>query len=435
MLGAESVADLAPVDQTRMGVFVNQAYRECFSPTDGARTRWSSRSFSLHIPKAKDLTVTATKGSNQVEINSDFSSSYLGSFLQMPGSPEEFHIITGTDVKTMPVVSESLTPIDVTIGVAPDQLDQDIDLSSSTVTFVDGVKYKLSIAWSGTATLTNGYLLDVKWEGVSAGTMYLQAAQTTTFEFTHSDSSGDGTKILNLSTSTQAAEGDIIKATSMSFENETYTKPNTAVLTVQAPVLSDTGSHSGTLYYNSHVLDEELIDVSRNPEVSGRGALSAINSPEVAVSMRSWLGSDFRPAIDTIGRVPTFTNNGTNIRTDTHPLFYYIDNSALIADTEPVQCRFCLYPAPKKEHTITFTGNVIPVPLSLDTDKPRLPGNVAWDILLPIAQAKLVATDPRYNGNNKEMVLANAKAAQQRLKTLSKTQKQKILRLHKRRGW
>lgn len=434
MLGAEAVSDLSEVDQTRMGIYVNQAYRECFSPTDGARTRWSSRSFSIHVPEAKDVTVVATKGENQVEIDSDFSSAYLGSFLKIPGSPEEFHVITKTESKVSVPTSEALAGWEVEFTLVGQSLAKVINLASSSVPFVDGVEYTLKISWSGSSSFTEGHLIDVNWEGNILGQIYHQEASTTEFTFTHNEDAGDGSRIMLLSTNA-TVEGDHIIATSMSFEDSVYEKPNTSVLTLQAPVLFSTGSHSGKVYYTSHVLAEELIDVSRNPEVSGRGALSSINSPEVAVAMRSWLGSDFRPSSDTIGRTPTFTSNGTNLKTDSHPLFYYIDNSALITDAEPVQCRFCLYPAPEKEHSISFTGNVIPEPMSLDTDKPRLPGNVAWDILLPIAQGKLVATDPRYNGNNKEMVMATAKGARQRLKTLSKTQKQKVLRLVKRRGW
>jgi hypothetical protein len=431
MIGAESLADLPEVDQTRMGIFVNQAYRECYAPSDGARTRWSSRSFNVHVPAAKDVTVQVVKGSNQVEIDSDYSSAHLGSFLSLS---KDFSVITKTETKTSVPIVQELTPIDVVIGL--EQLDEDIDLSAFLGGFVDGVTYKLTISWSGTATLTNGYLLDIKWEGVpQSPSMYFQAAETTTFEFTHSEGAGDDTKILNLSTTDAAAEGDIILATSMSFEDLVYTQPDTAILTLQSPILLDTGSVAGILYYNSHVLDEELIDVSRNPEVLGRGALSAINSPEVAVAMRSWTGSDFRPMSGNVGNMPIITNNGTHIRTESHPRFYYIDNSALIEDIEPVQCRFCLWPAPKVEHNIEFSGNVLPLALELDTDKPRLPGNTVWDILLPIAQGKLAATDPRYNGSNKEMVIATAQLAHQRLKTLSKSQKQKVLRLRKRRGW
>ena len=310
MLGAESVEDLADVDQTRVGIYVNQAYRECYSPISGDRPRWASRSFGLHMPAPEDVTVTVTKGSSDVVIDfSGFSENYLGSFLKIEGNLQEFHVISD------------------------------------------------------------------------------------------------------------------------------YSATPSPTLSLQAPVVLDSGDYSGTVYFNSYVLEEEIIDIDRYPEIQGKGALSALNSPEVAVAIRSWLGTDFRPTTDSIGNVPTFSAKGTNIKTENQPLFYYIDPSALVEDVEPVQNRFMLYPVPTQESVITFTANVIPQEMSVDTQKPRLPGNVVWDILLPIAQAKLVQTDPRYNGQNKEMVLMAANEARKRLNTLTSSQKQKVIRLTKRRGW
>jgi hypothetical protein len=51
MIGASGVDDLPPVDQTRIGVFVNQAYRECYLPIDGRRPQWASRKLLLDFVK------------------------------------------------------------------------------------------------------------------------------------------------------------------------------------------------------------------------------------------------------------------------------------------------------------------------------------------------------------------------------------------------
>ena len=49
MLGADSLADLPQVDQDRVGIFVNQAYRECYAPVDGKRPMWGQKGFTLNF--------------------------------------------------------------------------------------------------------------------------------------------------------------------------------------------------------------------------------------------------------------------------------------------------------------------------------------------------------------------------------------------------
>ena len=49
MLGADSLADLPPVDQDRVGIFVNQAYRQSYPPIDGKRPMWALKGFTLDL--------------------------------------------------------------------------------------------------------------------------------------------------------------------------------------------------------------------------------------------------------------------------------------------------------------------------------------------------------------------------------------------------
>ena len=77
----------------------------------------------------------------------------------------------------------------------------------------------------------------------------------------------------------------------------------------------------------------------------------------------------------------------------------------------------------------------MPSALVNDADKPRIPSDLVWDIMFPIAQAKLLS-DPRYNGDNRELLIRMAEEARKRLRTLVTPQKHKgSLRLTRRVGW
>ena len=51
MLGASEVADLPPIDQKRVGMCINQAYRECYLPIDGKRPMWAQKRFEISFEK------------------------------------------------------------------------------------------------------------------------------------------------------------------------------------------------------------------------------------------------------------------------------------------------------------------------------------------------------------------------------------------------
>ena len=313
MYGASAVTDLQSVDQERVGIYVNQAYRECYSPLDGGRPPWASSNFGFRFPEPASISLSLTNGDAESSTSGAAITDYPGSFIKLG---DDFYVFAGVN-------------------------------SSGNV------------------------VLQTPWKGT-------------------------------------------------------------------------TGSHTGTFYYSAHVMDREVIDVCPSPELVGVGVMSPLNSPEAEARLRSSYSTDFLPA-RVYGNIPSITYNGAQVETDSNPLFYYVDSSNLLPkssdadlaseDIMAPRSRFHVYPVPDKEITIRLKANVVPIELTADNDIARMPGNTAWDILYPIACAKLVMTDPRYNGDNREMVLLNAKEARQRLATLAKPQKQRTLRLRKRSGW
>lgn len=55
MLGAEGVYDLPKVDQDRIGILINQAYRECYAPVDNKRAMWAQQEFKLDFDSEKNF--------------------------------------------------------------------------------------------------------------------------------------------------------------------------------------------------------------------------------------------------------------------------------------------------------------------------------------------------------------------------------------------
>lgn len=314
MLGAESSDDLPQMDSTRLGIYVNQAYRECYAPLDGRRPSWAVANFGIHLKAPEALTGNVVKGSTTISnLSANVDSVYEGSYLRV-----------GSDFRRVAL-------------------------------------------FSGT----------------------------------------------------------------------------TAYLTAPWQHASET-SASMTLYHSCHRLDREVIDVEGAPEAVGFGPLSAISSPEQEVRTRASYAYDFAPSPGMSGVLPSIKYNGNDFQID-NPLFYYIDNSDLLhssdssdlasADATAVRCRFSVYPLPREDVSIRLRANILPTELTNDGDRVRLPGNVTWDIMFPIAQAKLALTDPRYNGDNKEMIRESANEAKMRLNTLSNPQKQKTFRMKRRAGW
>lgn len=176
-------------------------------------------------------------------------------------------------------------------------------------------------------------------------------------------------------------------------------------------------------------MDATIIDVEKFPELVGHGPLSPFNKREDELIARSHYSGDFRPMGNYRGRFPTIDMDEAEVD---RPLWYFIDQTNESSDTDVVP-RMILYPIPDKAYTVKLTANVMPAELTTGQN-PRLPGDVCWDILLPIAQAKMLA-DPRYNGDNKVFLAEAAKEARVKLRQLSSPQKHKTLRLVKRGGW
>ena len=323
MYGASEVADLQTIDQQRVGIYINQAYRECYAPIDGKRPTWAKTHFGFTLAAPKDVTFSAggTKGSVSVSVESDVLNpttykNYEGSFLKVG---DNWHII--------------------------------------------------------------------------------------------SDVSGDGTP---------------------------------TVLALVEPL--EGAASGGTIYHSAYRLDREVIDVDMVPEVIGKGPMYPISSPEVAARIRSIYTYDFLPG-RSWGKLPSIRHNSEELEID-RPTFYFIDNSALtIPNTSStdaglqsmeelaVRPRFNVYPVPDADYSIRGTANILPHELTADGDMARLPGNVVWDIMFPIAMAKLALTDPRYNGDNREAVQRTAEEARQRLKTFTNVQKHRNIRMVRRPGY
>ena len=89
MLGASGASDLPPVDQTRIGVFVNQAYRECYAPIDGRRPQWASRKLTLSFAKEQE---SAELGTDVIDVDKIPELDGLGPLSPMSGPEDEIRI-------------------------------------------------------------------------------------------------------------------------------------------------------------------------------------------------------------------------------------------------------------------------------------------------------------------------------------------------------
>ena len=178
-------------------------------------------------------------------------------------------------------------------------------------------------------------------------------------------------------------------------------------------------------------LSKEVTSVNKIPVLVGEGPLSPMTGPEAEIRARSLFSWDFRAPS---GRGLNFPHYKDNEPEKGRPIWYYIDNRDHGTDTEVIP-RFYLYPVPEKAYTVELFANIVPSELSLDTDTPRIPSDLVWDIMYPMAQGKLLS-DPRYNGDNKEFIARMADEARKRLRQMVTPQKHKgSLRLGKRVGW
>ena len=180
----------------------------------------------------------------------------------------------------------------------------------------------------------------------------------------------------------------------------------------------------------SYPLDKGVIDVEKVPELVGHGPLSPMNARTDEMTTRTHYSGDFRPIGAYRGRFPSI--NADEPEKD-RPIWYFVDQTDEGSDTMLVIPRLVLYPIPDKEYEVKLVANIMPDLLDVG-DSPRLPGDAIWDILFPLAQYKLL-TDPRYNGDNREIIVMAAKEAKRKLKHFSSPQKHKTLRLVRRVGW
>jgi hypothetical protein len=313
LYGAEGVEDLSPIDQQRVGIYINQAYRECYSPIDGRRPSWAVANYGIEIPEKLESHGEFIKGSHGIFLDDLVPSNFCGSYIEVN---KEYY----------------------------------------TIAEIEGNEIKILAPWP---------------------------------------------------------EGS--------------------------------GRYPVTIYFSAYELDREVIDVCDSPEIIGWGKLSPMHDKEQEITMRASYAADFMPyPSQHYGNVPTIAHRGRDFHVD-RPLWYYIDNSDLqiyseMEDTtdvskKAIRNRFCLYPLPPEKQSIRLRANILPLELTNDEDVARLPGNVVWDILFPMASATLAMSDPRYNGDNKETIFKVAENAKLRLRSLGNSQKKKPIRLKKRFGW
>ena len=178
-------------------------------------------------------------------------------------------------------------------------------------------------------------------------------------------------------------------------------------------------------------LPKQVTSVDKIPVLVGEGPLSPMTGPEAEIRARSIFSWDFRAPSGRGLSFPMYKENEAEVG---RPIWYYLDNRDA-GDDDDVIPRFYLYPIPDKAYDVEVYANIIPDPLDNDADTPRIPSELVWDIMYPIAQGKLLS-DPRYNGGNKEFIARMAEEARKRLRTLVTPQKHKgSLRLTRRVGW
>tara|TARA_Y100000114_G_C11744352_1_gene320777 strand:+ start:625 stop:1374 length:750 start_codon:yes stop_codon:yes gene_type:complete len=180
----------------------------------------------------------------------------------------------------------------------------------------------------------------------------------------------------------------------------------------------------------SYDLETDIVDIEKYPELEGKGPLSPMNARTDESVMRSHHGGDFRPFGNYRGRFPSINMDEAEID---RPIWYFVDQVDEGSDADVVP-RLVFYPIPDKEYVVNYVANFVPDYISDDDSNFRLPADIVWDILYPISQGKLL-TDPRYNGDNKELILRSSAEAKKRLNTFASVQKHKNLRLTKRSGW
>ena len=176
-------------------------------------------------------------------------------------------------------------------------------------------------------------------------------------------------------------------------------------------------------------LPMDVIDIEKLPELVGHGPLSPMNAGTDQISLRSHFSGDFRP-------LPGYKGNYRSMDIDDpeidQPVWYFIDQSD-DGDGYQVIPRLFLYPIPDKEYFVNLVANMLPEGMNIG-DSPRLPAEIVWDVLFPIAQYKLL-TDPRYNGDNRELIMMQSKEAKRKLRSFASPQKHKTVRIRTRRGW
>jgi hypothetical protein len=92
MVGAQSVDELPPGEQSQIKMIINQMYRWCYLPPDGSRPRWSAREVHLTFPAPMSIIMERTAGStvfstmsNNSVVPSALPEANIGGVIELPG--------------------------------------------------------------------------------------------------------------------------------------------------------------------------------------------------------------------------------------------------------------------------------------------------------------------------------------------------------------
>lgn len=206
-------------------------------------------------------------------------------------------------------------------------------------------------------------------------------------------------------------------------------------------VIEPTGSYAVILYNNATPISAAIGEVQAAPTLLGFGELMPMNSRAEEVRWRSILYGDFAPAAGGGSMAGgSVWPGGINYPVGT-PEFYRIENAPFMAQPNPVgatptpalRALFIVEPMPDRVYNIQVSGYVIPVELSLSTDRPILPGDLCTRVLLPLCREKWATVYKKYTGTNVQGLIHSADGARSILERLNSGQRDQPVRMSNRR--
>lgn len=196
-----------------------------------------------------------------------------------------------------------------------------------------------------------------------------------------------------------------------------------------APSMEVTGTLAATLWCNSYLLNASWLEVDADPFVLGWGCLKPMNGIAEDYKWRQISYGDFWwPTPQGAGLITNINWPGGVSNPVGDPLFYYIDNSPLIAGN-PIQCRFVVQPMPTQPRSIEFKAWAVPPILVNSSDRPVLPGDLVTRCLFPLMRERWALVYKKYTGNNVPGLIETATRARAILNAISNGQRARPVRM------